>query len=233
MNARLLIIDPQNDFCDIAGAALPVPGANADMHRLAGLMKQARGNSPTSGHARLPRLSRHRAHHFLDHREWTSRRPVHPDRRERRTCRSLRAARQTAAAGGAGLSRGARGGWPLQTHGLASALRARHLGTQHPRGRGRGARRLGTADPAHGLSRAEGSQPDDRAIQCSPGRGAGRARPAHPGQSRTDRARAPQWRPAAGRRRSRPAIAWRLPWSTCSKHWTPASADVSSSSATA
>ena len=27
--AQLLIVDPQNDFCDIAGAALPVTGANA------------------------------------------------------------------------------------------------------------------------------------------------------------------------------------------------------------
>jgi len=41
MNARLLIIDPQNDFCDIPGAALPVTGANADMERLAGFMRQA------------------------------------------------------------------------------------------------------------------------------------------------------------------------------------------------
>lgn len=32
---ELLVIDPQNDFLDIAGAALPVPGANADMQRLA------------------------------------------------------------------------------------------------------------------------------------------------------------------------------------------------------
>jgi nicotinamidase/pyrazinamidase len=31
----LLVIDPQNDFLDIAGAALPVPGANTDMQRLA------------------------------------------------------------------------------------------------------------------------------------------------------------------------------------------------------
>lgn len=31
----LLIIDPQNDFLDIEGAALPVTGANADMSRLA------------------------------------------------------------------------------------------------------------------------------------------------------------------------------------------------------
>ena len=32
---HLLVIDPQNDFLDIDGAALPVPGANADMDRLA------------------------------------------------------------------------------------------------------------------------------------------------------------------------------------------------------
>jgi nicotinamidase-related amidase len=31
----LLVIDPQNDFLDIDGAALPVAGANADMQRLA------------------------------------------------------------------------------------------------------------------------------------------------------------------------------------------------------
>lgn len=31
----LLIIDPQNDFLDIPGAALPVPGAQVDMERLA------------------------------------------------------------------------------------------------------------------------------------------------------------------------------------------------------
>lgn len=43
MNDRLLIIDPQNDFCDIPGAALPVAGADADMRRLAALMKEARG----------------------------------------------------------------------------------------------------------------------------------------------------------------------------------------------
>ncbi len=35
MSQHLLIIDPQNDFCDIPGAALPVQGADADMHRLA------------------------------------------------------------------------------------------------------------------------------------------------------------------------------------------------------
>jgi nicotinamidase/pyrazinamidase len=32
---HLVAIDPQNDFCDIPGAALPVAGANADMQRLA------------------------------------------------------------------------------------------------------------------------------------------------------------------------------------------------------
>lgn len=37
---KLLIIDPQNDFCDIPGAALPVAGASADMQRLASFMAQ-------------------------------------------------------------------------------------------------------------------------------------------------------------------------------------------------
>lgn len=37
-SVHLLVIDPQNDFCDIPGAALPVPGANADMQRLASLI---------------------------------------------------------------------------------------------------------------------------------------------------------------------------------------------------
>jgi nicotinamidase/pyrazinamidase len=35
----LLIIDPQNDFLDIPGAALPVPGAQADMDRLAAWLR--------------------------------------------------------------------------------------------------------------------------------------------------------------------------------------------------
>ena len=39
--SRLLIIDPQNDFCDIPGAALPVAGADADMKRLAAFMAEA------------------------------------------------------------------------------------------------------------------------------------------------------------------------------------------------
>lgn len=42
MPIKLLLIDPQNDFCDLPGAALPVPGADADMRRLAGLMSTAR-----------------------------------------------------------------------------------------------------------------------------------------------------------------------------------------------
>jgi len=38
LRLQLLVIDPQNDFMDIPGAALPVPGANADMDRVAGLV---------------------------------------------------------------------------------------------------------------------------------------------------------------------------------------------------
>jgi nicotinamidase/pyrazinamidase len=37
---KLLIIDPQNDFCDIPGAALPVAGAQADLRRLAAWLSQ-------------------------------------------------------------------------------------------------------------------------------------------------------------------------------------------------
>ena len=45
-NLHLLIIDPQNDFCDLPGdylpsgcaPALPVPGAHADMRRVAGII---------------------------------------------------------------------------------------------------------------------------------------------------------------------------------------------------
>ena len=35
---RMLVIDPQNDFMDLDGAALPVGGAQADMQRLVGFM---------------------------------------------------------------------------------------------------------------------------------------------------------------------------------------------------
>jgi nicotinamidase-related amidase len=38
MGTKLLIIDPQNDFCDVEGAALPVPGASADLMRLGNLI---------------------------------------------------------------------------------------------------------------------------------------------------------------------------------------------------
>lgn len=40
MRLEFLIIDPQNDFSDTPGAALPVPGAGADAERLAGLLNR-------------------------------------------------------------------------------------------------------------------------------------------------------------------------------------------------
>ncbi|MBL8259420.1 MAG: hypothetical protein JNM60_06410 [Candidatus Competibacteraceae bacterium] len=43
MKLDFLLIDPQNDFCDTAGAALPVPGASADAERLAGLLDRLGG----------------------------------------------------------------------------------------------------------------------------------------------------------------------------------------------
>lgn len=38
MGTKLFIADPQNDFCDIEPAALPVPGASADLERLGTLI---------------------------------------------------------------------------------------------------------------------------------------------------------------------------------------------------
>lgn len=38
MRIKLLIIDPQNDLCAIEGAALPVPGGQDDLKRLAGFI---------------------------------------------------------------------------------------------------------------------------------------------------------------------------------------------------
>ena len=40
---RLFVIDPQHDFMDVDGAALPVPGACADMRRLAHFVDQHQG----------------------------------------------------------------------------------------------------------------------------------------------------------------------------------------------
>ncbi|GGY22381.1 isochorismatase family protein [Paludibacterium paludis] len=37
---ELLIVDPQNDFCDLPASALPVAGATADLDRLAGLIRR-------------------------------------------------------------------------------------------------------------------------------------------------------------------------------------------------
>lgn len=43
IGTHLLVIDPQNDFMDVAGATLPVQGASADMDRLAQLIDHAAG----------------------------------------------------------------------------------------------------------------------------------------------------------------------------------------------
>lgn len=40
MRTQLLLIDPQYDFCDLPGAALPVAGANADLQRVAQLINR-------------------------------------------------------------------------------------------------------------------------------------------------------------------------------------------------
>ena len=40
-DTALVVIDPQNDFCDIANAALPVTGAVDDLARLEHLLRTA------------------------------------------------------------------------------------------------------------------------------------------------------------------------------------------------
>ena len=40
LSIHLVVIDPQNDFCDITGAALPVPGAVEDMKRTAKMIER-------------------------------------------------------------------------------------------------------------------------------------------------------------------------------------------------
>lgn len=52
LKVHLLVIDPQNDFCDIPGAALPVSGANADMKRLAAMIRRV-GNKLDDIHVTL------------------------------------------------------------------------------------------------------------------------------------------------------------------------------------
>jgi nicotinamidase/pyrazinamidase len=56
---QLLIVDPQNDFCDVPCAALPVPGANADLQRLAAFVDRC-GDRIGNIHVTLD------AHHVLD-----------------------------------------------------------------------------------------------------------------------------------------------------------------------
>ncbi|MBU0646853.1 hypothetical protein KKC67_01480 [Patescibacteria group bacterium] len=65
MKIHLLIIDPQNDFCDIDGATLPVPGANEDMQRL-GTMINRVGSKLEDIHVTLD------SHRFIDiaHPAW-------------------------------------------------------------------------------------------------------------------------------------------------------------------
>lgn len=52
LKVHLLVIDPQNDFMDSPGAALPVPGANADMTRLAAMVDRI-GNKLEDIHVTL------------------------------------------------------------------------------------------------------------------------------------------------------------------------------------
>lgn len=65
LRIELLVIDPQNDFCDIPKAALPVPGAAADMDRLAAFIRNV-GRKLNDIHVTMD------SHHPVDiaHPQW-------------------------------------------------------------------------------------------------------------------------------------------------------------------
>ena len=62
---QLLVVKPQNDFCDVHCAALPVPGANADLQRLAAFVDR-RGDR--IGHIQVMLEFRHPLN--ISHASW-------------------------------------------------------------------------------------------------------------------------------------------------------------------
>jgi nicotinamidase-related amidase len=172
MNTRLLIIDPQNDFCDIPGAALPVTGANADMTRLAALMKQARDQLDDI----TVTLDSHASVGIERTTFWTTAdgQPVAPftqiaeiDVRGGRFVPRDRERLPDVLAYLTALERGGRYKlvvWPVHCvlgtwgHNIHEAVAAELAGWEQQAA-------------ANGLPRAQGSQPDDRAVQRRAGRG--------------------------------------------------------------
>lgn len=74
MRVHLLIIDPQKDFMDTSMAALPVPGATADMQRLAAMVDRI-GHKLRDIHVTMD------SHHIMDYRHpgaWKNQNGDHP-----------------------------------------------------------------------------------------------------------------------------------------------------------
>ena len=166
-SAQLLIIDPQNDFCDLPAAwrpvdpltgaaiapALPVAGAHADMQRLAALIRAA-------GAALDDITITLDSHHRVDIAHptfWQQRRR----RGRRRRSRTITAAQVRAGEfqprDPAALPRAlayldelevAR---PLHADGVAGALRDRHLGPRRARRRARRLQRSGSRAQLRGV----------------------------------------------------------------------------------
>jgi len=75
LNVHLVVIDPQNDFMDQSDAALPVPGATADMQRLAAMLARI-GHKLDDVHVTLD------SHHAIDVAHpgfWRDANGQHPD----------------------------------------------------------------------------------------------------------------------------------------------------------
>ena len=75
MNIQLLAIDPQNDFCDQPGAALPVPGATGDLDRLATMIDRL-GPKLDDIHVTL---DSHGTHHIAHPNLWINSKGEHPE----------------------------------------------------------------------------------------------------------------------------------------------------------
>jgi len=71
----LLVIDPQNDFCDQSKGALPVAGANEDMSRLAAMVKKYHGDIT---HIRIT-MDSHHLLHIAHPIMWVDKNGNHPE----------------------------------------------------------------------------------------------------------------------------------------------------------
>lgn len=143
---HLLIIDPQNDFCDLPAAYCPVdPHGEQPCPRAAGRQRPRRHAAPGHPDRRQPKRPgchhrdagfasppRYRPHAVLAGCPGRCRRALHPNHRRRPARRTLPTARSVTAPARAILSGRAGSHRPAHSHLVARPLPDRQLGPQHP-----------------------------------------------------------------------------------------------------